>query len=143
MNDTINSEHTDSVFNAQIKSKQDVMHAMSELFHIGNKQLTIKAAVKLAEQGAIPDKRESFEGKDDDGLWRMGLEHTYDEYFLTCFIKELGRSGIKNEPELRERLEELENADNPNKNYSDGSAGQWKVSNQHNIETVKWLLNEA
>jgi len=126
-----------------MRDKQEVMQVMSKLFNISEK-LTICRAVELAEMGAIPDKRQQIESKEDDELelWRMGKDHTYNQYFLTCFINEIGRSGMLDEQGLRDRLEELENADNPNKNYSDGSKGQWAVSNKNNIETVKWLLNE-
>jgi len=125
------------------RDKQEVMQIMSKLFNL-SKKLTISRAVELAELGAIPDKRQAIESKEDDeldfGVWVKS--HTYDEYFLTCFINELGRSGMKDETELRDRLEELRDAENPNKYYSDGSKGPWAVSNKNNIETVKWLLNE-
>lgn len=66
----------------------------------------------------------------------------YHDYRLKCFLKELGNNLFQTKQAIRERLEELHNAENPCTAFADGSTEQWRIANNAKIKAVEWLLED-
>ena len=106
---------------------------------VGESPAQKQVVLEAMQDGQIPDHLRD----------RVKSNEPYNRYFATIFIRELREAiptwqaadgALEGITALEERLQELQDANNPWSSITDGSAGQWSAASRARTETIQWLL---